>query len=179
MLRGVSYRFSPAARGVALWIAFMLLAGCRSESDPAAPKPKIPREVLIQLIEAEDTRAARRGRAAHHHDHVRAQARDLRLDRSAGALADGQGGDHRAHADDDAEHGERRAQLVALERAPGQAERHEQVHGYVSVAAEYSSTGIAASSWAASRGLGTRTSSTRWPSRKPMMREAYSAMSGS
>ena len=54
--------------------------------------------------------------AGENHDHVVAERLNLLLHLRAGSLADGYRADHRAHADDDAEHGEDRPQLVAGQR---------------------------------------------------------------
>jgi hypothetical protein len=67
-------------------------------------------------LPGEDARTALRGRAGKNHDEVRAEGVDRFLNRLRGAVADGDDDDHAAHADDDAEHGEERAQLVARDR---------------------------------------------------------------
>ena len=60
--------------------------------------------------------------------HVLAQARDLRFHLRLRAVADADHGDDRADADDDAERGQRRAQLVAPQRAQRDPESREEPH---------------------------------------------------
>ena len=67
--------------------------------------------------------------AGEDHDHVLAQRGDARLDLRLGAVADADHGDDRAHADDDAQHGQRRPQLVPAQRAEGDFEDDEVAHG--------------------------------------------------
>ena len=70
--------------------------------------------------------AGRSGGAGNHHQQVGAEAVDLLLHCGVGALADAHHGDDRGDADDDAEHGQRRAQLVAPQRAQRRAHGHAQ-----------------------------------------------------
>jgi hypothetical protein len=58
-------------------------------------------------------------------EQVRAETRNLLLDQRLGAFADRHHRDDGADADDDAQHGEKRAQLVAPERAERDAKSHE------------------------------------------------------
>ena len=73
-------------------------------------------------------RAAHREVAGQDDDEVGAQALDLVLDARLRAGADGDHRDHRAHADDDAEHRQRGAQLVDAQRGQRDAQRGEEVH---------------------------------------------------
>ena len=73
-------------------------------------------------------RAAHREVAGQHDDEVGAQALDLVLDARLRAGADGDHRDHRAHADDDAEHRQRGAQLVDAQGGQRDAQRGEEVH---------------------------------------------------
>ncbi|MNC99213.1 hypothetical protein D3C83_174180 [compost metagenome] len=59
-------------------------------------------------------------------DVPRAQLLDVRQRLALVALADGDAGDHRRHADDDAQRGEDRPQLVQHEVGQAQAECFEQ-----------------------------------------------------
>src|SRR5262249_49749123 len=82
-----------------------------------------------------------------------------------GPVADRDHGDHGGHADDDAEGGEQRAQLVAEQRADGDLRRDHRAH---------------ADSWSGGATAGTATRrSSDWtgPSLTTTTREAYSAMS--
>ena len=54
------------------------------------------------------------------HEQVAAHAGDLLLDLGGGAPADGHHGDHRRHADDDAQDGQKGAQDVAPDLPQGQ-----------------------------------------------------------
>ena len=92
-------------------------------------------------------------------EHVVAELGDVGLDLGARALAERDEGDHGADADDDAEHGQQRAQRVAADLAQG----HEQGRRETS----------------ARPPLGSRRSSTMRPSRKTIRRRAQAAMSGS
>ncbi len=62
------------------------------------------------------------GEALHDRDGVGPEAVDAVLDRLRGAVADGHQHDHRAHPDQDPEHGERRPQLVGHDAAQGDGE---------------------------------------------------------
>jgi hypothetical protein len=76
------------------------------------------------------TDAAGRHRSRHDHQEVRAEALDLFLDGDVRALPDAHHGDHRRHADNDAEHREDRAHLVAPQSAKRRVQRHPQeLHG--------------------------------------------------
>ena len=63
-------------------------------------------------------------RACADEQQIRADAGNLRLHRSLRSLANADHGDHRGHADDDAEHGQRRAHLVANQRAKSNSNDH-------------------------------------------------------
>ncbi len=63
--------------------------------------------------------------------HVRAQLRDLRLYGPLGALAERDHGDHRADADDDAEHGEHRPELVGPDRVHRDLHDLEEEHQFL------------------------------------------------
>ena len=94
------------------------------------------------------------------HDDVAADGGDLLMDAVGGAAAHRYHGDHGADADDDAEHGQRRAQLVHAQRAERDSHALEDfVHATGSFSS--SSSGISASSRSAFRGLGTASSSMR------------------
>ena len=67
-------------------------------------------------------RAARRRCARHDDEQVGAHRGEGLLDLRLGALADGDHGDDRGDADDDAERGEKRAHLVAQQRAERDAQ---------------------------------------------------------
>ena len=69
--------------------------------------------------------AARGQRAGQDHDDVGAEALDLLADRLAGAVAHGDHDDQRGDADEHAEHGERRAHLVAPDRLSRGGEDHQ------------------------------------------------------
>ena len=71
--------------------------------------------------------------AGAHHDHVGAGRLDLRLDRRLRAGAERHHRDHRGHADDHAEHGQRGAHLVARQRLERDAKHHQQRHDSASV----------------------------------------------
>ena len=62
-------------------------------------------------------------------DDVLAEGGDAGLDLGLGAIADADHGDDRAHADDDAQHGQRRPHLVPAQRAEGDFEDDEVAHG--------------------------------------------------
>ena len=62
-------------------------------------------------------------------DDVLAEGGDAGLDLGLGAVADADHGDDRADADDDAQHGQRRPQLVPAQRAEGDFEDDEVAHG--------------------------------------------------
>src|SRR5581483_4658865 len=98
-------------------------------------------------------------------------ALDLLLDEVRRSLAEGDDGDDGARPDDDAEHGERRADLVPRERAERDLERHE----------DHASALPVSSTWtlaASTRSL-TAASSTTRPSRTTTFLFAWSATSGS
>jgi hypothetical protein len=73
--------------------------------------------------------AAGRDAAGDHQHDVGAQALHLLLHALGGAAAHGDHGDDRRHADDDAQHGEDGAQRVGGQRAQGNAEGGEEIHG--------------------------------------------------
>ena len=60
--------------------------------------------------------------AGKNRDHIFAQAGDLVLDLFGGAGREAHRADHRADADDDAEHRQQRTHLVPAQRAPGDLE---------------------------------------------------------
>ena len=60
----------------------------------------------------EDARAALRRRAGKDHDEVCSERVDCGLDRLGSSVADGHDGDDAANADDDPQHGQKRAELV-------------------------------------------------------------------
>jgi hypothetical protein len=131
--------------------------------------------------------AARREVARQHDDEVGAQALDLVLDARLRARADRRHRDHRAHADDDAEHRQGAAQLVDAQRGERDPERREKAHGRRCQAvgpATAPRTGTdagggatsAAAATVASRGL-WRWSLSTCPSRKVIVRDANSAIS--
>ncbi len=64
-------------------------------------------------------------RARQDHDQIGAEAFDLLAHRLVGALADGDHGDQRGDADEDAEHGQRRAHHVAADRLRRGGEDHQ------------------------------------------------------
>jgi hypothetical protein len=70
-------------------------------------------------------RAARCRRTGHDHQEIRSEARDLPGDGHVGALPDRDHRDERRDADEDAQHGERRAELVAADRLDCRAQDHE------------------------------------------------------
>src|SRR2546428_106008 len=90
------------------------------------------------------------------------------------AGADAHHGDHRADADDDAEHRQGAPELVDSKGPPGDSDALPDAH-----AASSSSRGRDASATAASTGASTRSSALSRPSRKVRWRLAYVAMSGS
>ena len=96
---------------------------------------------------------------------LRAEALDLLLDARLGAGADRHHGDDRRHADDDAEHGERGAQLVDA-RAPAQRELRRARRRLMPLTVwrqRRAARGASSASGPARR-------STSWPSRKRRMR---------
>jgi len=66
------------------------------------------------------------------HNHVRTHFRDLLLDTSLRALADGKHGDNGCYADDDTQHGEEGAKLVVGKGAEGYFEKVCSVHCFLS-----------------------------------------------
>ena len=89
---------------------------------------------LVDVLEAEIRErrgaladAARLRGSGRDHDHVRAEVVDLLADAGARAVADRHHHDDRGHADDDAQHGQRRAHLVLANRLRGQLH---QDHGF-------------------------------------------------
>src|SRR5262249_44035129 len=117
--------------------------------------------------------------AGEHDDQVRAEALDLLGHAGLRARAHADHGDDRAHADDDAEHGQRAAQLVDPQRAEGDAGALQRVHASASSASRSRSRGISAREAAAARGAAMRSSRTTRPSRKPRARPAWAATSAS
>ncbi len=73
-------------------------------------------------------RAAECEVAGQHDDEVRPQALDLVLDARLRAGTHGHHRDHRADADDDAEHRQRAAQLVHAQRGEGDTQRGQEIH---------------------------------------------------
>ena len=86
----------------------------------------VPRERGLRAEAA--VRAARGRRAGQHDEQVGAHRGEGLLDLRLRALADGDHGDDRADADDDAEHGREGAHLVAEQRAERDAQRVQGVH---------------------------------------------------
>jgi hypothetical protein len=64
-----------------------------------------------------------------HRNHVRAERRELLLDRALRTRAQRQHRDHRGHTDDHAEHGERGAKQVAADGREGNAQDLEHLNG--------------------------------------------------
>src|SRR5262249_15359153 len=99
--------------------------------------------------------------------HVRAHRGNLLADLGAGAAAEGDHGDEGAHADDDAQRGQQRAEAVAGEGFYGDPEQTEDAHSSLR------------SSKGGRRRFSLMGSSAMRPSRNTTTRRAYSAMSGS
>src|SRR4029453_11649724 len=112
--------------------------------------------------------------AREHDDEVRPEALDLLGHARLRAGADSHHGDHRADADDDAEHGQGTPELFDPEGRAGDTAALPDAH-----AASSSSRGRDVSATAASTGSATRSSALSRPSRKIKWRLAYVAMSGS
>src|SRR5207253_10189316 len=119
-----------------------------------------------------DTGAVRAARQ--HDDQVRPEALDLLDDAGLGSGADAHHGDHRADADDDAEHRQGAPELVDSKSPPGDSDALPDAH-----AGSSASRGRDVSATAASTGASTRSSALSRPSRKVRWRLAYVAMSGS
>src|SRR5262249_54398635 len=122
--------------------------------------------------------AARGGAAREHDDQVGSEALDLLGDPRLGAGPDTHHRDHRADADDDAQHGERAPQLVHPQGPQGDARALQRVHAIASSISCSTSRGRAASDAAASR-RSTFSSRVSRPSRKVRMRSAWAATSDS
>src|SRR5207237_918777 len=70
-----------------------------------------------------------RGAAREDQDDVLAQTGDLRFDQGFGAIADADGDDDSADAEDNAEHGQNAAHFIALQCATGNFKNGEDSHG--------------------------------------------------
>ncbi len=119
--------------------------------------------------------AARSHAAGQDDDQVRAEAPDLLVDPGLRARADRDHRDHRADADDDAEHGQDAAQLVHAERAGARCARTRRRSRRVLPTRPPPPR--RSSTWASSRSAAPTRRSLRWPSRNVRIRERTAAMS--
>ena len=110
-------------------------------------------------------------------DDVQAEGGDARLHLRLGAVADADHRDHRANANDDAEHGERGPQLVSAQGAEGDLDGGPDSHSLNCTA--FCSWRNRLNSLSAKSRFATAVSPTPLPSRITTMRFVYCAMSSS
>src|SRR5208283_4938356 len=112
-------------------------------------------------------------------DDILAEGGDAGLDLGLGAIADADHRDNRPDADDDAQHGENRPQLVPAQRAESGFEDDEIAHGQKASCAALCSSCRRRNSASAIKRLATGVSLTTWPSRMTTIRLVYWATSSS